>query len=251
MRVLTIFFFLISNTLLAQVKGSINYELKINNQFGRYPLNYVVIFNNKESIELAIKQNIDEDKILESSTEGNIQKIKVVKSSKPDFIFKDYKASKIINSENIGFSKYLVIDTLNNFQWKITTDHKLISGYDCLKANTTFRGRNYEAWFTEAIPIPNGPWKFGGLPGLILEVYDTEKIYNFKMTGINVKDKIDENVIVVPNQYNMKDLMSYDKFMVLYRKKEKDYEAQSRVVIRTENSTSSSKFTLPTRIEKY
>lgn len=52
-----------------------------------------------------------------------------------------------------------------------------------------FRGRSYVAWFTMDIPIENGPWKFAGLPGLILKVYDDKKLYDFECVKIE-KNKI-------------------------------------------------------------
>jgi len=68
--------------------------------------------------------------------------------------------------------------------WIIESDTLTIAGYLCQKANCTFRGRSYTAWFTMDIPIPNGPWKFGGLPGLILKVYDKDKLYTFECVKI-------------------------------------------------------------------
>lgn len=52
------------------------------------------------------------------------------------------------------------------------------------KATTVFRGRTYEAWFTPDIPVSDGPWKFSGLPGLILEVHDSKNHYVFSCIGI-------------------------------------------------------------------
>jgi hypothetical protein len=40
---------------------------------------------------------------------------------------------------------------------------------ECKKATTNFRGRYWEAWYTEEIPIGQGPWKLCGLPGMILK----------------------------------------------------------------------------------
>jgi len=68
--------------------------------------------------------------------------------------------------------------------WKISNDTLTVAGYLCQKATCTFRGRNYTAWFAMDIPIQNGPWKFGGLPGLILKVYDNDKLYVFECTRI-------------------------------------------------------------------
>ncbi len=53
--------------------------------------------------------------------------------------------------------------------WNIIADSvKTILGYDCLMAETTFRGRSWKVWFAIDLPLSIGPWKFSGLPGLIL-----------------------------------------------------------------------------------
>ncbi|MBR1520569.1 MAG: GLPGLI family protein [Bacteroidaceae bacterium] len=68
--------------------------------------------------------------------------------------------------------------------WQIMGETKTIVGYQCQKATCSFRGRNYTAWFAVDIPLCYGPWKFCGLPGLILEVYDDKKEYVFECVGI-------------------------------------------------------------------
>lgn len=69
-------------------------------------------------------------------------------------------------------------------KWQIGEDVQEIAGYQCQKATCYFRGRSYTAWFTVEIPISHGPWKFGGLPGLILKVYDDRQEYVFECVGI-------------------------------------------------------------------
>lgn len=68
--------------------------------------------------------------------------------------------------------------------WKISEDTLTLMGYCCQKATCTFRGRQYTAWFSLDIPINNGPWKFGGLPGLILKVVDEKYLFNFECVQI-------------------------------------------------------------------
>lgn len=65
--------------------------------------------------------------------------------------------------------------------WKIGTETKLIESYSCKKATGKYKGRHYIAWFTESIPIPDGPYVFKGLPGLNLEVYDPNDNIHFTM----------------------------------------------------------------------
>ena len=82
--------------------------------------------------------------------------------------------------------------------WELKDEFKTISGYECQKASVTFRGRNYDAWFTTEIPVPYGPWKLGGLPGLILEVYDDTKEISFSVEKINIPDSEAKSNIVMP-----------------------------------------------------
>lgn len=68
--------------------------------------------------------------------------------------------------------------------WTLQDSTKTLLGYPCQLATCSYHGRDHQAWFTSDIPIANGPWKFKGLPGLILEVYDTQCHYQFQIEGI-------------------------------------------------------------------
>jgi GLPGLI family protein len=59
--------------------------------------------------------------------------------------------------------------------WQLQPETKKIGNYEARKATAKFRGRVYTAWYTLEIPLPYGPWKLQGLPGLILEAYDKKK----------------------------------------------------------------------------
>jgi GLPGLI family protein len=59
--------------------------------------------------------------------------------------------------------------------WKLENETKKIGSFTAHKATGGFRGRNYTAWYILEIPVPYGPWKLQGLPGLILEAYDERK----------------------------------------------------------------------------
>lgn len=69
-------------------------------------------------------------------------------------------------------------------KWSLTQDTATICGYRCQKATCRYHGRDFEAWFTTEIPVRYGPWKFGGLPGLIVKAYDTDHLYTFECTGV-------------------------------------------------------------------
>ncbi len=95
----------------------------------------------------------------------------------PDhYLMVDQKKKLNIAIDYIGTKRsFLITDDLLNYTWEITSETKKIKEYTCYKATTTFRGNKYEAWFTPDIPLNVGPWKWYGLPGLIVEAYDVEK----------------------------------------------------------------------------
>ena len=64
--------------------------------------------------------------------------------------------------------------------WSLGNDTATVYGYLCQNALCQYHGRTFEAWFTMEVPLSYGPWKFGGLPGLILKVYDVEHLYTFE-----------------------------------------------------------------------
>lgn len=73
--------------------------------------------------------------------------------------------------------------SIPQFSWNFTDETDTILGYRCSKATVSFAGREYVAWYTEEIPLPFGPYKFGGLPGLILKIQDSEAMYDWKAIG--------------------------------------------------------------------
>ena len=69
-------------------------------------------------------------------------------------------------------------------RWSLADEQQTILGHRCQKATCRFRGRDFVAWFAADVPVKGGPWKFGGLPGCILKVYDVQKIYVWEAVAI-------------------------------------------------------------------
>lgn len=71
--------------------------------------------------------------------------------------------------------------------WEITQRQDTVAGYRCMEAEATFRGRRYRVWFTPEIPLNIGPWKFAGLPGLLLRAEDATGSIVWECTGIKTE----------------------------------------------------------------
>jgi len=104
----------------------------------------------------------------------------------PSEIFKNYPAGKMTVTDNFNMiNAFSYEDTLNDMDWEITSDTMTCLNYLCQKATGDFRGRHYEAWFAPDIPVNDGPWKFSGLPGLILYAKDSENKYILKAVALD------------------------------------------------------------------
>lgn len=109
----------------------------------------------------------------------------------PVVIYKDYPIGKntVSHRTYMGGPILEYEENISKIEWKLLPEKKTLLCYPCQKAIATFRGRTYEAWFTPQIPIKEGPYKFGGLPGLIIQVSDTLNHYTFSCIGIEKQNK--------------------------------------------------------------
>ena len=101
-------------------------------------------------------------------------------------IFKNYTEGEITTIDHIPSDGYLYTENLKLFDWKISGETDSIFGYKVQKATTCFAGRHWIAWFAPEIPYNDGPYKFNGLPGLILKVHDTRNHYLFEAVSIEI-----------------------------------------------------------------
>lgn len=77
----------------------------------------------------------------------------------------------------LNYAKYN--ETAPVADWQLTDSTVTVCGYPCKKATGTYGGREWNVWYTEEIPVPYGPWKFVGLPGLVIKAVDSDSIHCF------------------------------------------------------------------------
>lgn len=100
-------------------------------------------------------------------------------------IAKNRIKNNIINFKEEGNVAFYTVEPLNTMKWNLLDSSKQIGKYKCIKATVSYAGRNFTAWYSEDIGISEGPYKFSGLPGLILELYDSERIFIFSALSIS------------------------------------------------------------------
>lgn len=116
-------------------------------------------------------------------------------------IFKNVKENALVQSQEFYGKQFLVKDKIQEFQWQLGKESKMIGNYMCFKATTAVPSQELEwynfswgdlrqadkaadstgatpeikmtqieAWYSPQIPVSHGPSEYAGLPGLILEV---------------------------------------------------------------------------------
>lgn len=93
---------------------------------------------------------------------------------------KDKTNQKTYFKDRIGRDLYSYEED-RPLNWKIESETRKIGEYKVQKAETDFGGRKWTAWFTTDLPYQDGPYKFGGLPGLIVKVEDDKGDYSFDL----------------------------------------------------------------------
>lgn len=104
-------------------------------------------------------------------------------------IYKNYPTGKITYTDKVMPAYLQYSEDLDIFTWHLTDLIDTIGGYIAYCAYTEYGGRHWVAWYTTDIPISEGPYKFRGLPGLIIKLYDDKNHYVFDMVSMERSDK--------------------------------------------------------------
>lgn len=157
-----------------------------------YSENYLVSINGlKEQLNIAKRNN---DHIIDL----NSLPIAKVRHS----VYKNETETYISNY--LG-NNFLTFKNTTPLDWKIDNNSTIIiAGYKCTKATLNSGKKKFIAWFTYDIPISNGPYKFRGLPGLILKLNDINNFIRFETVSITKRKlpiEFKKGVFITQEQY--------------------------------------------------
>ena len=170
---------------------------------------YLLSFNKEESL-------YKEDEQLEAPQMSGMQVV-MVDTQGSDILYKNTKDERYTNQNEVFGKIFLIEDKLNKRDWVLSNETKNIGEYTCYKATMT-REQPVErgvirineeqndadeeetepemeeitvtAWYAPEIPVNNGPARYQGLPGLILEVNDGSLTLMCSKIVLNPNDKI-------------------------------------------------------------
>lgn len=179
--------------------------------------NQSVYYNNNDSLKQFKYQHF----IFDVKKIGELTQVKLSDNHyayvKQDYFYKDYIKDTLIFNEIILNKKIFVGEKTSLFDWEIVPkSDTIILGFKCQKAKTKFRGRIYEATFSNEIAPYGGPWKFDGLPGLILAVRSLDNYFVIEPLRI-IKDK--NSINQIKNIYENEKIISWTLYKQTYQKK--------------------------------
>lgn len=227
-----LFFFVFINVILSNcifgqyLKVSYNYNTNIADVSMSFQANSELILDESKSIYKIDFANSNSSMIDDES-------VFVVKPKKGEvFYYKDYNTDSIYYDNVVIFRHYPTKDPLNIFKWELTFETKKILGYECQKAVMQHYGRIYEAYFTTELEFNRGgPWKFDGLPGVILEIKSKDNYLSITANEIQLKNES----IIINNPYPKK--QKYIDFLEYKRLFNQKYKENNKTEITSDGGT--------------
>jgi len=135
----------------------------------------------------------------------------------------------------------LKIPSTTKQNWKLSDEKKQFQDFNLQKAETDWAGRHWIAWFSPQIPFNTGPYKFGGLPGLIVELNDSKNNFNFQLiksenlaeaSKVRTLDGFPNPVTVTYEQYKKKKISNYQDPLAFINTTEFNFENSEGIFLK-------------------
>lgn len=148
---------------------------------------YTLFANKNEALFLSAKTLLRDSLLAGATTIHDNHKKKLnaeagysiyYKTAKPEVLFSQSLAGQVV--------QYAETPVL---QWNLEPETKEIEGISCRMATAELYGRKWVAWYAPDLAFPFGPYKFQGLPGLILEISDASASYVFSLSSLKLEKR--------------------------------------------------------------
>ncbi|MDI9365122.1 MAG: GLPGLI family protein [Flavobacterium sp.] len=186
----------------SQIIDSITYIAKYNFEYKYDTTDKKVVL--KETMALAmgnqssiffsydnmLKDSLIEAQIAIATSNGGKTGIDLrgTKQTIPTVFYKNLRSNEFYIVNRI-FDKYIMLDTLPKLDWKVKNQLVVFNNLSCNTAICTYKGRYYTALFATEIPYFDGPWKFSGLPGLIVKISDSSNDIVYELIELQARKK--------------------------------------------------------------
>lgn len=155
------------------------------------------------------KNKVNDNKVLKKDGENTVNVR--YNSKKNNYNYFNFRKDTLISAEGIFGEDYIIAENVPRLNWKLVSEEKVKDSIHLSRAECQFRGRKYIAWYATEYPLKYGPWKLQGLPGLIFEVYDETRRYNWYLKKITY-EPLNESIFILDiDNIKQIDLQEYAK----------------------------------------
>lgn len=143
-----------------------------------------------------------------------------------DNIYKNTSTHQLLKEQNMMAKTYIINDSLQNYDWKLTRESKTILGNEAKKATAIIDSIQTTVWYIPTIKYKTGPENYWGLPGLIAEVETEINRGPVKgkriITLSNISTSTNSKAIEKPKDKSAISQKEYNKLMDEQRKRFED-----------------------------
>lgn len=145
-----------------------DYALRVGKSMSQY-FSYHKLRDDSLSSNAQTSMIIIQEMLDEANNRNDVSKQRASGPDHGDYLYRSQNENTFVTYTSSMGQGYKVTEPIPVQNWSINMDStKQILGYKCYMATTNFRGREWTVYYTEDIPVSLGPWKLGGLPGLIM-----------------------------------------------------------------------------------
>src|SRR5690606_7008715 len=182
---------------------------------------YYELLSNKSESNFYHLEKIDNN---QPSEPGSIV-VKIEPGGKT--IYKNFEENIILDEKNFLNKKFITSDSLKNYKWNLTNERKTILDYEVIKAVSQIDSTKLiTAWYAPKLPFKDGPYKYWGLPGIILELEilrngESNDKTRFLAVEISISEK--KNKFKKPEKGDIISIEEYKSMVKEFRDKEINY----------------------------
>lgn len=126
-----------------------------------------LIFNRSQSL---FKSYTDPNAPIEAEISGPGGWMRRMMMRAEEEVYINIAENRVAQHKEMFGRTFLIRDSLEKHDWKVTGEMKQILEYNCMKATTLIDSNEVIAWFCPTLPVSMGPEGMGQLPGMILEL---------------------------------------------------------------------------------
>ena len=136
----------------------------------------------------------------------------IIPAKSPEY-YKDEQNNTLL-SRNFYLTKACYIkENLEQFEWKISDETVVYNNRKCNIATTNFRGKEWTVYFDKSIPFNVAPWKFYGLPGVVIYAKTSDNMYTFELKEYKIKEENTE----IKNPFEKEKFVTWDGYKTEYK----------------------------------